>query len=93
MQLHYDNLVALAGSRRELKPAPSYWTLRRFLKAHGLVRRRRRGSTAVVVVHHAKKGANRLRDGQALRGTSEFHAWGATAMISLSPSSIAPPSS
>ena len=31
---------------------------------------------AVVVVHHAKKGASRLRDGQALRGSSEFHAWG-----------------
>lgn len=32
--------------------------------------------TAVVVVHHAKKGAGRARDGQALRGSSEFHAWG-----------------
>lgn len=31
---------------------------------------------AVLVVHHAKKGAQRLRDGQALRGSSEFHAWG-----------------
>ena len=32
--------------------------------------------TAVVVVHHAKKGGSRLRPGQALRGSSEFHAWG-----------------
>ena len=31
---------------------------------------------AVVVVHHAKKGAGNARDGQALRGSSEFHAWG-----------------
>jgi len=31
---------------------------------------------AVVVVHHARKGAARLREGQALRGSSEFHAWG-----------------
>lgn len=31
----------------------------------------RRHRLAVVVVHHAKKGA-----GQALRGSSEFHAWG-----------------
>lgn len=31
---------------------------------------------AVVVVHHAKKGAAKARDGQALRGSSEFHAWG-----------------
>ena len=29
-----------------------------------------------VVVHHAKKGANRLRDGQAVRDSSEFHASG-----------------
>jgi hypothetical protein len=31
---------------------------------------------AVVVVHHARKGAGKTRDGQALRGSSEFHAWG-----------------
>ena len=31
---------------------------------------------AVVLVHHARKGAQRLRPGQALRGSSEFHAWG-----------------
>jgi AAA domain-containing protein len=36
----------------------------------------RRHRTAVVVVHHAKKGAGRIRAGQALRGSSEFHAWG-----------------
>lgn len=33
-------------------------------------------SVAVMVVHHAKKGASRIRAGQALRGSSEFHAWG-----------------
>ncbi len=31
---------------------------------------------AVVLVHHARKGAGRLRAGQALRGSSELHAWG-----------------
>lgn len=31
---------------------------------------------AVMLVHHAKKGASALRQGQALRGPSEFHAWG-----------------
>ena len=36
----------------------------------------RRHSLAVLVVHHAKKGAGRIRAGQALRGSSEFHAWG-----------------
>jgi len=36
----------------------------------------RRFALAVVVVHHARKGAHALRAGQALRGSSEFHAWG-----------------
>jgi hypothetical protein len=36
----------------------------------------RRHQLAVLVVHHARKGAGRLRAGQALRGSSEFHAWG-----------------
>jgi RecA-family ATPase len=36
----------------------------------------RRYALAVLVVHHAKKGAGNVRAGQALRGTSEFHAWG-----------------
>lgn len=31
---------------------------------------------AVALVHHAKKGASSARPGQALRGSSEFHAWG-----------------
>jgi hypothetical protein len=29
-----------------------------------------------LVVHHAKKSSGRIRAGQALRGSSEFHAWG-----------------
>ncbi len=36
----------------------------------------RRHQLAVLVVHHARKGAARARAGQALRGSSEFHAWG-----------------
>lgn len=40
-QLHHDNLVALAETRPDLKPVPSYATLRRFLKANGLNKRRR----------------------------------------------------
>lgn len=32
--------------------------------------------TAVLVVHHARKGGDRRRPGQALRGSSELHAWG-----------------
>ena len=36
----------------------------------------RRHHLAVLLVHHAKKSGGRLRAGQALRGSSEFHAWG-----------------
>ena len=35
----------------------------------------RRHGVAVLVVHHARKGGG-ARAGQALRGSSEFHAWG-----------------
>ncbi len=36
----------------------------------------RQHQLAVLVVHHARKSAGRMRAGQALRGSSEFHAWG-----------------
>lgn len=36
----------------------------------------RKYDVAVVLIHHAKKGAGKAREGQALRGSSEFHAWG-----------------
>jgi hypothetical protein len=36
----------------------------------------RRHGVAVLVVHHARKAAGNARAGQALRGSSEFHAWG-----------------
>jgi hypothetical protein len=36
----------------------------------------RRHGTAVLVVHHSRKGGGGVRAGQALRGSSEFHAWG-----------------
>jgi hypothetical protein len=42
----------------------------------GLRELQRRHGVAVVVVHHAKKGGGHVRAGQALRGSSEFHAWG-----------------
>ena len=41
VQLHHDNLVAAAETNPDLNPLPSYATLRRFLKANGLVKRRR----------------------------------------------------
>jgi hypothetical protein len=36
----------------------------------------RRHRAAVLLVHHARKGAAHVRAGQALRGSSELHAWG-----------------
>ena len=36
----------------------------------------RHHAISVVLVHHARKAAAALRAGQALRGSSEFHAWG-----------------
>jgi transposase InsO family protein len=39
-KLHHDNLVALAETRSELRPVPSYTTVRRFLRARGLTKRR-----------------------------------------------------
>ena len=41
VQLHHDNLVALAQTRDDLRPLPCYDTLRRFMKANGLDKRRR----------------------------------------------------
>jgi hypothetical protein len=36
----------------------------------------RRFRLAVLLVHHARKAAGKARAGQALRGSSELHAWG-----------------
>jgi RecA-family ATPase len=47
--------------------APLLAFLRQLQRHHGI---------AVMVVHHARKGAGNIRAGQALRGSSEFHAWG-----------------
>jgi len=40
VQLHYDNLLALAEEDTALKPVPSYGTIRRHLKAQGYHRKR-----------------------------------------------------
>lgn len=36
----------------------------------------RKYRTSVLLVHHSRKGASHMREGQALRGSSELHAWG-----------------
>jgi hypothetical protein len=47
--------------------APLLAGLRALQRTYGL---------AIILVHHAKKGGAHERAGQALRGSSEFHAWG-----------------
>jgi putative transposase len=39
-QLHFDNLCVLVQKQGELGPMPSYTTVRRYMKSHGLVRKR-----------------------------------------------------
>ena len=57
IQLHRDNLAALAETQRELQPIPSYTTIRRFFKANGLEKRRRLRQT-----EGAKRTEARLLD-------------------------------
>lgn len=61
VQLHHDNLVALAEARPELRPVPSYTTVRRFMATHGLPRcratttRRTEGALAAAVRLEARE--------------------------------------
>jgi putative transposase len=43
-QLHYDNLAARVKADASLGPLPSYSTVRRYMQAHGLLRKRRPAS-------------------------------------------------
>jgi hypothetical protein len=49
----------------EVAPLLAY--LRLLQRTHGC---------AIILVHHARKGGGGMRPGQALRGSSELHAWG-----------------
>jgi len=69
VQLHYDNLVALAECRSELRPVPSYDTLRRFLKANGLAKRRRLTSRRT---EGAEQAEARLLDREVLSYEAEY---------------------
>ena len=66
-QLHHDNLVAEASNHAELGPVPSYSTIRRYLKAHGLEKRRRLTSrrTAGALVAEAKLAEREVRSYEA----------------------------
>lgn len=58
-QLHYDNLHAIAEKDPSLGPLPSYGTVSRFMRAHGLLRQkkraRRRAEDAATAEPHAPR--------------------------------------
>lgn len=90
--LRLDMLEDLARLERTIKDLrPKLLILDPFVRLHridennsgevapilaGLRELQRKYELAVMLVHHAKKGASSSRAGQALRGSSEFHAWG-----------------
>ena len=69
VQLHHDNLVALAETEPDLKPVPSYPTLRRFLKANGLNKRRRATSRRT---EGAERAEARLADREIRSYEAEY---------------------
>ncbi len=55
VQLHYDNLAVLVSETPGLGPLPSYATVRRYMRAHGLnrqPRRRRRHTPGLEAAEH-----------------------------------------
>jgi len=53
-QLHYDNLLARVEQDGRLGPLPSYSTVLRFMKAHGLFKQRRLTSRKTPAARHAR---------------------------------------
>ena len=68
-QLHADNLSALAQHNPKLGTPPSYPTIRRFMKAHGLLKRPRRGRGHTAGVHTAEQ---RFENYEILSYESEY---------------------
>lgn len=59
-RLHADNLAALAEADPKLGGVPSYPSIRRFMKAHGLLKRPRRGRGHTAGVKAAEERFERL---------------------------------
>jgi putative transposase len=74
-KLHHDNLVALAETRSELRPVPSYTTVRRFLRACGLTKRRplTTRQTAGALAAAARLDAREVRSFEAEYTNSLWH--------------------
>ncbi len=73
-QLHHDNLLALAKSRPELGPVPSYSTVRRFLRANDLAKRPRAArQTAGALLADARLEAREVRSFEAEHVNGLWH--------------------
>src|SRR4030088_2203948 len=74
-QLHRDNLEAAAKQEPDLRPVPSYSTIRRYLRAKGLDKRRRVTSrrTAGALVAEAKLASREIRSYEAEYTGSLWH--------------------
>ena len=68
-QLHYDNLVAAAELDTAVGSVPSYSTIRRFMKAHGLFRRRRATSRRTA---GAERAESRLAEREVRSYEAEY---------------------
>jgi putative transposase len=66
-QLHHDNLAALVERRPDLGRTPSYSTVRRFLRAHGLAKHRPRNArqTAGALAAEARLAEREVRSYEA----------------------------
>ena len=69
IQLHRDNLLALAETQPELQPVPSYTTIRRFFRTNGLEKRRRLTSRQT---EGAKRTEARLLDREVRSYEAEY---------------------
>jgi putative transposase len=74
-QLHHDNLAALVERRPELGRAPSYSTVRRFLRAHGLAKHRPRSArqTAGALAAEARLAEREVRSYEAEHVNGLWH--------------------
>jgi putative transposase len=70
-KLHHDNLVALAEIMPSLRPVPSYWTVRRFLKSLGLENEKQPRKTAKRTEGRARAEARLLS--REVRGNVASH--------------------
>jgi len=74
-QLHVDNLAVLAEQNSKLGAMPSYPSVRRFMKAHGLLKRRRqgRGNTPGVQAAEQRFEAFEIRSYESQYANALWH--------------------